>query len=444
MALMMFSAKNVKRSSGKSIVAAVAYRTGSKLEDIGGQVFDYTPRTKSRGVVHTQIFLPASAPSWAEDRNQLWNAADASERRRDAVTGREFVLNLPHELDDKGRLELLARFSREIIQRHGCAVDAAIHRPDKGGDPRNHHAHLMLSTRRLIAKGFGEKTRELDEKKNPALEQLRETWAQYTNEALAGAGHEARIDHRSYERQGIERKPGLHLGTNASALERMGTLTQRGDYNREIQISQQLAEKAANHQEKTHAHIQRTDAICRYPRSTERYRGLHDVPTLSMARGRSKAPKLMQATKLSDVGLAAREKRNAELSVARTPLIGWDAFIERFNNEWALEKRLKILADVDQLPNDQKKFDELVVLKFNQLLRARYADDKFTEAKKLVREENPDLVQRIRNSNGVKKLLDEEKISRPIDIPPTPENAPKTQNNATHEHIQQRPRPKMR
>jgi hypothetical protein len=234
--MMMFSAKNVKRSAGKSIVGAVAYRTGTSLEDVTGNVFDYTPRSKSKSVFHTEIFAPKDCPEWAADRGMLWNKADVAEKRRDAVTGRELILNLPHELSDQGRLDLLARFSREIVARHGCVVDAAVHRPDRKGDPRNHHAHCMLSTRRLTASGFGEKTRELDEKKNPALEKLRETWAQYTNEALAKAGHDVRIDHRSYERQGIDRKPGIHVGTYASELERQGVRTGRGNYNRKISV----------------------------------------------------------------------------------------------------------------------------------------------------------------------------------------------------------------
>ena len=231
---MMFSAKNVKRSAGKSIVGAVAYRTGTRLEDVQGNVFDFTPRSKSKSVVCTKIFAPMDCPEWATDRELLWNKADAAEKRCDAVTGREFVLNLPHELSEQGRVELLTRFSREIVTRHGCVVDAAVHKPDRKGDPRNHHAHLMLSTRRLTPEGFGKKTRELDCKKDQALEKLRETWAAYTNEALAKAGYEERIDHRSYERQGIDRKPGLHVGSYASELERDGVQTQRGNYNRKI------------------------------------------------------------------------------------------------------------------------------------------------------------------------------------------------------------------
>jgi ATP-dependent exoDNAse (exonuclease V) alpha subunit len=232
MALMSFIAKNVKRSAGKSIIGAVAYRAGIIMVNAQGEVFDFSRRKMS--IVHTEIFLPASAPDWAHDRNKLWNRADAAERRAKAVTGREFILNLPHELDDNQRLDLVARFAREIVQRHGCAVDAAVHRPSKKGDQRNHHVHMMLSTRRLDAIGFGEKTRELDTKKDPALEKCRETWAQFVNDALAAAGHDARIDHRSYKKQGIDKLPQWHLGSKNADLERQGIRTLAGDHNRVI------------------------------------------------------------------------------------------------------------------------------------------------------------------------------------------------------------------
>jgi hypothetical protein len=236
MALMSFIAKNVKRSSGKSIIAAIAYRTGERLTSVQGEVFDFTPRQRVQAVAHSQIFLPENSPDWGQDREKLWNAADSSERRKDAVTGREFVLNLPHELDDQQRIALVSRFAKTVIERHGCAVDAAIHRPDRRGDQRNHHCHMMLTTRRLTNKGFGEKTRELDTKKDPALEKCRELWADYTNQALAAAGHGARIDHRSYKRQGIDKLPQLHMGSYNMLLERDNIRTPRGNYNRKIKI----------------------------------------------------------------------------------------------------------------------------------------------------------------------------------------------------------------
>lgn len=234
MALMSFIAKNVKRSAGKNIIGAVAYRAGISMTNAQGEVFDFTPRKRAKTVAHTEIFLPTNAPDWAYDRNKLWNAADTAERKANAVTGREFILNLPHELDDNQRLDLVARFARELVQRHGCAIDAAVHRPNKKGDERNHHVHMMLSTRRLDELGFGEKTRELDTKKNPALEKCRELWATFTNEALAAAGHDARIDHRSYRKQGIDKLPQWHLGSKNADLERQGIRTVVGDHNRII------------------------------------------------------------------------------------------------------------------------------------------------------------------------------------------------------------------
>jgi hypothetical protein len=52
---------------------------------------------------------------------------------------------------------------------------------------------------------------------------------------LEQKGLEERIDHRTLKAQGIDREPTIHMGAEATALERRGIRTERGDYNREIQ-----------------------------------------------------------------------------------------------------------------------------------------------------------------------------------------------------------------
>lgn len=194
-----------KSPTGRSAVAAAAYRSGTKLADerasrVEGQpvVHDYTRR---RGVVHAEIILPPAAPAWANDRAALWNAAEAAEKRKDATVAREVECGLPWELSDLQRKDLAREITRALVGRYGFAADFAIHRPvpAKGDDPRNHHVHIQCTTRVLAADGLGAKTRVLDDKKTGADEVrwIREMVARLCNEALARAGIDASVDHRS-------------------------------------------------------------------------------------------------------------------------------------------------------------------------------------------------------------------------------------------------------
>jgi hypothetical protein len=101
-----------------------------------------------------------------------------------------------------------------------------MHEPSREGDERNHHAHILLTTRRITPNGFAEKTRELDEKKSGEVVHWREAWATHCNEKLQKAGVQERVDHRSLEAQGIDRVPTVHLGHAATALERQGVRTE--------------------------------------------------------------------------------------------------------------------------------------------------------------------------------------------------------------------------
>jgi ATP-dependent exoDNAse (exonuclease V) alpha subunit len=218
MAVYHLSVKTISRSVGRSATAAAAYRAGVEIADERtGQVHDYTRRG---GVLSAELVLPAGAPSWALDRAALWNAAETSETRKNSTVAREFEIALPAELGAEERRRLAVELAREIVERHRCAADVAVHAPVKGSDERNHHAHILCSTRRLGAEGFGEKTRELDERKTGEVERWRERFAQVQNERLAEQGLGIRVDHRRLDAQGIEREPTRHLGVAAIGYER--------------------------------------------------------------------------------------------------------------------------------------------------------------------------------------------------------------------------------
>lgn len=220
MASYHLAVKAISRGAGRSATGAAAYRAGVLIADERtGLVHDYT---RKQGIEHNEIVLPADAPAWARDRAALWNAAEVAERRKDAKVAREYEIALPAELSPEARRELARAFAQELSARYGVAVDIAVHAPGREGDQRNHHAHLLTTTRRIGPEGLGEKTRELDVKGTAAVEvdQVRERWAVMQNQALERAGLEERVDHRSFERQGLDLEPTVHMGPAISNMER--------------------------------------------------------------------------------------------------------------------------------------------------------------------------------------------------------------------------------
>lgn len=238
----------MSRASGRSSVAAAAYRAAEKLENQrDGMVHDFSRRS---GVEHAEIVLPEGADAeWAKDRSALWNAAEASEKRKDARVAREIEMALPHELSAEQRLELTREFAQGLADRYGVAVDFAIHTPHGHTDVRNHHAHIMMTTRKLEPDGLGEKSElELENKRLLALglptshEQLRDIrigWEERSNEHLARAGLEMRIDHRSHQERGLEIEPTQHMGVHATQMERRGKAVSR------VRIDEEAAKRNA-------------------------------------------------------------------------------------------------------------------------------------------------------------------------------------------------------
>lgn len=219
-AIYHLSVKPIQRSKGRTATAAAAYRAGCKIVDERtGEIHDYRRRG---GVVSSEVFAPKDAPAWASDRAKLWNAAEVAEKRKDGTPAREYEVALPAELTEDERRMLVAMFCHEMATEEGCAVDAAIHAPGKEGDNRNHHAHILRTTRRLGPDGFGAKldTEQADRKRRDDLEAVRARWAEHCNRALEMAGHAARVDHRSNAERGLGAVPTLHDGPVITAMER--------------------------------------------------------------------------------------------------------------------------------------------------------------------------------------------------------------------------------
>lgn len=233
MAIYSASVKPVSRAGGRSATAAAAYRNAEKIVDERtGEVHDYTRR---RGVEFAESFAPAGmVPAPAAE---LWNRAEAAETRKNARVAREVLVALPHELTPEQRRELAREIAQALADRYGTAGTLAVHQPDREGDQRNHHAHILMTTRRLEPSGeLGEKTRELDDvQRGPQeVEWVRAMVEARTNHALECAGLEARVDRRTLEQQriaalaagdqeraaGLDRRPTLHEGPRVTQIRR--------------------------------------------------------------------------------------------------------------------------------------------------------------------------------------------------------------------------------
>ena len=200
MAIYHLRATMISRSAGRSATAAAAYRVGERIEDHRtGLTFDYRARS---GVDHVETLAPANAPAWVQDRAALWNAVEAAETRKNSQVAREIRVALPAELNHGQHVELVREFCQREFVARGMVADIALHAPGREGDDRNHHAHILLTTREIGPEGFGAKNRDWNAVE--MLEGWREAWARDSNRALERCGHDERIDHRTLEAQRIE------------------------------------------------------------------------------------------------------------------------------------------------------------------------------------------------------------------------------------------------
>ncbi|MCL4677142.1 MAG: MobA/MobL family protein [Alphaproteobacteria bacterium] len=201
-------------------MAAAAYRAGAVLHD---ERRGHTHRYHNRkGVVASFIITPPQAPEITRNRVSLWNAVEAAETRKNSRVAREIILALPHELPAPAREALTRDMALWLVERYNVAVDTSLHSPvaGDGHDPRNHHAHLLFTTREITKDGLGKKTRILDDREQgpQEVELIRTIWETLANDALEQAGlTHAKIDRRTLDDQGIDRIPQIHIGPEGKA-----------------------------------------------------------------------------------------------------------------------------------------------------------------------------------------------------------------------------------
>ena len=250
------SFKIISRGKGQSCMASCAYYAGEKKYSEYECCWKY-PHSSPARVKRVEVMLPPNAPKAYADPQTLWNAVDTAETSVNAQTARSMFFALPRELTDEQNLALVRDFCQKEFVDKGMVCNFFYH--DKGdGNP---HVHIMLTLRAMDENGKwlpkSKNVYALDENgnrirvPNGSLKRVkvdtvdwnerkygeiwRQDWAAAQNAALEAVGRMERVDMRSLERQGVEdRLPQKHLGPTASALERKGISSERGDENRKI------------------------------------------------------------------------------------------------------------------------------------------------------------------------------------------------------------------
>jgi Ti-type conjugative transfer relaxase TraA len=230
MAIFHLSVKVISRASGRSAVAASAYRAAERLHDERlDRDHDFTNKD---GVIHSEVLLPEGAPSEFADREKLWNAVEAAEKRKDAQLSREVEFAIPREMNKSQGIALARDFVKTEFVEKGMIADLNVHW-DIGKDGlAKPHAHVMLTMREVGKDGFGAKVREWN--KSELVEQWRERWAEHVNQRLAELDIDARVDHRSLEAQGIALEPQDKIGPAASRIGGRGLEAERIEEHRAI------------------------------------------------------------------------------------------------------------------------------------------------------------------------------------------------------------------
>lgn len=247
----------VQRSKGRSATAAAAYRAAERIRDERtGQVHDFTHK---RGLEGTAMLLPDAAPDWAHDRAQLWNAAELREKHPKAQTARDVEIAFPTEFNARQRREAGLAIAAFLVERHGVAVDVAWHKPGRKSDERNHHVHMLFTTRQF-ENGEWSKTKprtfdDLYGKGSEEVTALRRGVADVMNDIAARDRLNVYVEHQSFEKRGIDREATQHMGPVATEMERKGRRTDIGDKNRAIKQRNAQREQLRTQEKSTKAEL---------------------------------------------------------------------------------------------------------------------------------------------------------------------------------------------
>ena len=272
MAIYHLRVKFVKRSEGRSAVAAAAYRSGERLKDERrGTIEDYT---RKRDIEHKEVRLPEHMPVAMQDRGTLWNAMETGIKHPRGQPAFEVEVALPRELDKEQCVQLVREFADDHFVKEGLPVDFAIHRTPASDGQDHPHAHILVGTRRFNADGtIGKAARDLQDnpklvakvyaleeegkldealllQKDLNLGKWRRSWEDYSNRFLDDAGSSERIDHRTLAAQAVEgelaREPNPNIGIAfyGRLREFQGSMADRVQHWKEVGFRNAMREQA--------------------------------------------------------------------------------------------------------------------------------------------------------------------------------------------------------
>ena len=289
MAMYHLHVRFVKRSEGKSSVAAAAYRAGERLIDPyrqqqaekareleangeqAGQVLPHILdfRHKAGQVQHAEVMTPGHVPDRLSDRQPMWGTVEDTLNYKTGQPAFEVEVALPRELSPEQRVELARGFAQREFVDNGLIVDLCIHMGVASDGGEHPHAHMLITTRRWDEHGNMTKAaRDLQDKPHElkriyALEEAgkldealiaakgthlagwRERWADDTNAFLEEHGHSDRVDHRTLETQAVGREPTPNIGVGFydRLREFRGHMAERVDHWKEVGIRNAVREQ---------------------------------------------------------------------------------------------------------------------------------------------------------------------------------------------------------
>jgi len=368
MAIYKLDVKIFSRGKGGCVTRSAAYRAGERIrDDRTGLFFNFAYRDD---VVHKEVLLPApfsgdARMDWARDRATLWNSVERTSVRN-ARLGREVMVVLPGELSAPQRIQLARRFGQELADRYLGGVDVTVHPPRSGSDDVGHHAHILMTSRRVTPEGIGARTilelsgtelrtRGLGPSKGELL-LIRERWASVTNEALRDAGLDLRVDHRSFKAQGIDREPGLVLPRKIFCMERRYGPSRVGDVLR-AEYRERVEARAKGPDELARVLQKQKEELRR--RAIERVQQKALSPKKVAAAARTKEELLQRRRELYQTDEARRQKILAQ--GRKYKLANVEAVKER-NRDWRLRAKQSRQREKElELPRarEQRRKEEL-------------------------------------------------------------------------------------
>lgn len=417
------------------MVGAAAYQSGDKIYS------EYEHEWKSgdhlERIIHKEILLPPNAPEKYRDRATLWNAVDTSETKATAQTARRIIIALPKELTQEQNIEMIRNYCQTSFVDRGMIADFAVHDDEEG----NPHAHVLLTMRSINEQGeWNPKTRTefiLDENGEPIqtangkykrrcvswdgwndrgnCEIWRHEWEVMQNAALEKAGREERIDMRSFERQGIELAPTVHLGPAASALEKKGIHTELGDHNRAVKLINALFTAIKN---KLKALLEWMTELTEIISDQQKLESPGDYPLLSVlmayydlrekerwdwSNGARNKGGINDLKEKASVFTFLKENRIFSINDFARLLNATSGRVRELESDKkAKEKRIR---DIDAILDAVKTLKEL------NPIREKYNGIHFSKSKEKYRQEHADELTRIDKAN---KLLHKLNVTLPI------------------------------